>query len=79
MTDEQREIRRLRKELRELCEIAESFLERLDKTMQSEPSHQRGRAIAMLCNGLDTACDSARRFGLGESFAKIAKRKAKQP
>jgi hypothetical protein len=57
--------RDLRKHLTSLTKAVREHLGALDHLMRQPSTVERGRAIAALCNALEFANDSARRFGLG--------------
>ena len=84
MTDKET-IKKLRDENKELkkylIKLTNGFLRCIhsfDKVMQEEESHQRGKALAVIANTLDSYNDFAMHFGLGYSFDKIKKLKEKQ-
>jgi len=82
MTAEQKEIRRLRKELKQLVTIVSSYLNAKDALLlknQDVPT-EVGKQLAHLSNILNLSNDKARYFGLGEplSNGKAKQSKAKQ-
>lgn len=70
LTDEQKEIKRLRKALVDLTRDVGLCLSVIDGIMRERESHERGRRIAQACNALEMAKDRARIFGLGEDWRK---------
>jgi hypothetical protein len=66
ITAEQREVRNLKRHLRLLSAAVKVSLDALDETMTKAPTHERGRRVASICNGLDMARQMADRFGLGK-------------
>ena len=68
MSPEQREIRKLRRELKGLISATTTALKFLDVEMRQPSTHERGKRIARLCNFLEMAKDSARHFGLDEKL-----------
>lgn len=63
-----------RREVEQLVEVVEGFLLGVDKVMQMPASPEKGRKIALLCNGLEMAKDHAKHFGLGKSLKRTSKR-----
>ena len=70
MTDTERELRKVRKYLRELTRNVSAAITLLDDAMKGASTVERGRKVAAVCNALEFANDSARRFGLGETLKK---------
>lgn len=74
MTEDQREVRELKKSLRELTTSVATYMSALDKVMATEKeSYERGKKVAELTNKLLLANEIAMRFGLVYSFNKIHK------
>jgi hypothetical protein len=74
---QQRLVRALRKNLKELTWSVLVYLAEYDELMKLPGSGERGRKLAALANRLDVANDIAQRFGLGISFPAIKRRKRK--
>lgn len=69
-----REIRELKKYLKQLASGVDIFLNGIDLLMRTQKSDvERGRAIAELCNGLDLENQMAKHFGLNIPFNKMNK------
>lgn len=77
MTDTERQVRHLRKYLRELIWTVQWYSAAMDKLMAERESHERGKRIARRLNVLDMGADSAARYALGLSFKQIANARAK--
>lgn len=65
-----REIRNLKKHLKELTTTVRRCIDALDAELQKPSSVERGSRIAAITNALELANDSARHFGLGEPLKK---------
>lgn len=63
----------LRKHLRDLVNVVERAVERIDAEMRKPSSPERGQAVAGITNALDLQKDLARRFGLGDAPKKRGK------
>lgn len=75
MTPEQRQIRELRRNLKDLVESVGVCLGALDAEMRTPSDAKRGQRVAAICNALDLAHDRAAHFGLDMSFEAIARAK----
>jgi hypothetical protein len=80
----QKEARKLKRALTELTRQVAAGLNALDTLMRQCESHERGSKIALICNALEMANDSARYFALGVDYrtdrkVKRAKVAAVQP
>jgi hypothetical protein len=64
LTDDQKEVRRLRKSLRDLTQQVKIGLDRLDKAMAMPSTEARGKNIAAAANHINLHNDIAIRFGL---------------
>lgn len=69
----ERVARELRQRLRDLVAAVDTHLTVLDALMKLPSSPERGAQIARLANRLNVAHDAAAHFGLGRSFASLAK------
>ena len=69
-----REVRKLKKYLRELTDSVLVFQDYLDRIMREPQSVARGKKIALIANALDMVNDSARFFGLGVNCRKDKKK-----
>ena len=76
MTANERELRKLRKYVLEATAATLMIVNRIDELMVL-PEVPR-REVARLLNALDMANDALMHFGIGYSFAKIKKLKAKK-
>lgn len=70
-----REIRRLRKYLKALATEVTSLTAGPDGIMKADEGVDRGKCVARIANGLNTAADSAMHFGLHMDFKDINKMK----
>lgn len=77
MTDEQREVRHLRKYLRECVDAVSCVIFSIDQTMQGPSTPERGKRLAAATNALALARDSAAHFGLRQEWPEIARCKRK--
>lgn len=68
-----REVRKLRKHLRDLTAAVSTHLAVLDAIMKAPSTPERGQFVARLANRLNVANDGALHFGLRLSFEKIRK------
>lgn len=68
LTAEQKEIRKLRKHLLGLTKNVTSYVNQLDRLMNTPTTKERGEKIAHLSNQLVIANDIARHHGLGQSL-----------
>ena len=68
MTSETRELRSLRKHLRDLTKMVRLVVKAIDAEMDLPPDSERGKRMARLTNALELANDQARHFGLGEKL-----------
>lgn len=66
LTDDQKELRRLRKALRDLTKAVEVCASGLDDEMGKPSDVDRGKRIAAIANHLTLHNDMAKRFGLGQ-------------
>ncbi len=66
-----RELRHLRKNLRELVDMSARVVAALDGEMKKPSDVERGRRIAKICNALEFAKDRALHFGLRKPFKKL--------
>lgn len=66
ITAEQREIRKLRKHLRDLTSVVRRGVKALDAEMKRPATSERGTRVAQVCNALELANDMAVRYGLGK-------------
>ena len=64
MTEDQKEIRKLRKHLRDLTGHVDIWLKGIGNEMSKPSTVERGKTIAMICNHLNLQNDIAKRFGL---------------
>ncbi len=65
--------RHLRARLRQLVGAVDTHLTVLDALMKLPSTPERGSQIARIANRLNVALDGAAHFGLGRSFAALAK------
>lgn len=56
-----------------------AFLAQIERLMLEPESRKRGEAIAVMCNALEMANDSAMRFGLGLQRKGVKLTKIKRP
>lgn len=70
MTDEQKQIRELRKWLKLLTRSVSAFIDLMDKEIPQASSLERGQRMAGWVNSLQVHNDQARHFGLGEKLGK---------
>jgi hypothetical protein len=68
MTEDQKELKRIKGYLTELIGSLETFLEGMDRVMVMPPTVERGRMIARYLNALEIAKDRAKYFGLKVPF-----------
>lgn len=61
-----RDLRHVKKNLRELTQAVSLFLDEIDCLMKQPSTNERGRKIAHLSNALQFSNDLAKRFGLKE-------------
>lgn len=68
MTDEQRQIRELRKWLKLLTRSVSAFIKLADDELSKPSDYKRGQRMAGWVNSLEIHNDEARHFGLGENL-----------
>ncbi len=66
ISGEQREIRALKRHLRDLVKSVSVNLDAIHETMTKVESNERGKRMAAICNSLEMSKDMAERFGLGK-------------
>jgi len=66
LSEDQREVRRLRKALRDLTVQVDAVLAHLDRVMGERSTVDRGKNVAAICNHLNLHNDMAKRFGLNK-------------
>lgn len=66
VTDDQRQLRAVKRHLRDLTRRVAEFLDAIDIEMAKPSSPDRGKRIAKICNVLNLSNDTAKRFGLGQ-------------
>ena len=71
MTPQARELRDLRRILKDHTNAVVTFLRGLDAEMKRPDSNDRGRRIAQMANNLAIDNDMARHFGLGIDLADL--------
>jgi hypothetical protein len=65
---QRREIRNLRKHLKNLSLNVTACLRAIDLEMHAPSTPERGKKIAIICNALDMANDQTRYFALGVDY-----------
>jgi len=68
ITPDQREVRKLKKHLKDLTGAVMGAIARIDALMKQPDSNLRGKQIAEVTNALEMTNDGARYFGLGVNF-----------
>lgn len=66
ISGEQRQIRNLKRHLRDLTRDVGACLKALDAEMVKPSTPERGQRLAAICNALNLSNDMAKRFGLGQ-------------
>lgn len=66
LSEDQKELRNLRKHLRNLVARCEFTTQALDIEMAKPSTEARGKTIAMICNHLNLQTDIARRYALAK-------------
>jgi hypothetical protein len=74
-----REIREQQRHFKILGTQIIAFLAQIERLMLEPESRKRGEAIAVMCNALEMANDSAMRFGLGLQRKGVKLTKLKRP